>query len=127
MIDTQRVVPAAVCAKTDKYSFSDFLPRVISYLTVQGTQYAMPFNTSGPVLYYNKKAFSAAGLDPNSPPKTLDDVRAAAEKLKANGVESPLGLKTDPIVIEQWAAEANQLVANNGNGRKARATKAVCH
>ncbi len=125
MIDTQTVLPASVCAKADKYSFSDFLPRVISYFTVQGTQYAMPFNTSGPVLFYNKKAFSAAGLDPTSPPKTLADVRAAAEKLKANGVEAPLGLKTDPIFIEQWTAQANRLFANNGNGRRSRATSAV--
>jgi sn-glycerol 3-phosphate transport system substrate-binding protein len=123
MIDTQTVLPASVCAKADKYSFSDFLPRVISYFTIQGTQYAMPFNTSGPVLYYNKKAFSAAGLDPNSPPKTLDDLRAAAEKLKANGVEAPLGYKTDPIFFEQWTAMANKLFVNNGNGRTARATK----
>ena len=86
MIDTQTVLPAGVCAKADTFTFADFLPRVISYFTVEGKQYAMPFNTSGPVLYYNKKAFTAAGLDPNSPPKTLDEVRAAAEKLKANGV-----------------------------------------
>jgi len=125
MIDTGTVLPASVCAKADKYSFSDFLPRVISYFTVQGTQYAMPFNTSGPVLYYNKKAFSAAGLDPDSPPKTLDDLRAAAEKLKANGVEAPLGYKTDPIFFEQWTAMANKLFVNNGNGRQKRATKAT--
>ena len=89
MIDTQsdRCRPGA-CAKADKYSFSDFLPRVISYFTVDGTQYAMPFNTSGPVLYYNKKAFTAAGLDPERPPATLDEVRAAAEKLKATGAVS---------------------------------------
>ena len=80
MIDTQTVLPAGVCAKADKFSFSDFLPRVISYFTVEGKQYAMPFNTSGPVLYYNKKAFTAAGLDPDSPPKTLDEVRAAARE-----------------------------------------------
>jgi sn-glycerol 3-phosphate transport system substrate-binding protein len=125
MIDTQTVLPASVCAKADKYSFSDFLPRVISYFTVQGTQYAMPFNSSGPVLYYNKKAFSAAGLDPESPPKTLADVRAAAEKLKANGVEAPLGLKTEPGYFEHWRALANKLYVNNNNGRKARATKTV--
>jgi sn-glycerol 3-phosphate transport system substrate-binding protein len=125
MIDTQTVLPASVCAKADKYSFSDFLPRVISYFTVEGKQYAMPFNTSGPVLFYNKKAFTAAGLDPESPPKTLDDVRAAAEKLKANGVEAPLGLKTDPIFVEQWTAQTNRVFVNNDNGRKARATKAV--
>src|SRR5260221_7380310 len=43
IIDTQTVLPAAVCAKADHYSFSDYLPRVISYYTVQGEQYAMPF------------------------------------------------------------------------------------
>jgi sn-glycerol 3-phosphate transport system substrate-binding protein len=125
MIDTQTVLPASVCAKADHYSFSDFLPRVISYFTVQGKQYAMPFNSSGPVLYYNKKAFSAAGLDPNSPPATLADVRAAAEKLKGNGVDAPLGLKTEPGYFEHWRALANQLYVNNSNGRKARANKAV--
>jgi sn-glycerol 3-phosphate transport system substrate-binding protein len=92
---------------------------------VQGAQYAMPFNTSGPVLYYNKKAFSAAGLDPNSPPKTLADVRAAAQKLKANGVSAALGLKTEPGFVEHWRALANTLYVNNSNGRKARATKTV--
>jgi sn-glycerol 3-phosphate transport system substrate-binding protein len=123
MIDTGTVVPAGVCAKADKYSFSDFLPRVVSYFTVQGTQYAMPFNTSGPVLYYNKLAFTAAGLDAEQPPTTLDEVRAAAEKLKANGVAAPLGLKTEPGFFEHWRALENRLYVNNDNGRKARATK----
>jgi sn-glycerol 3-phosphate transport system substrate-binding protein len=125
MIDTGTVVPASVCAKADKYSFSDFLPRVISYFTVQGKQYAMPFNTSGPVLLYNKKAFSAAGLDPDKPPTNLDEVRAAAEKLKTAGVSAPLGLKTEPGYFEHWRAMANRLYVNNNNGRKARATKAT--
>jgi len=124
-IDTQTLLPASTCAKADHYSFADFVPRVISYYTVQGTQYGMPFNTSGPVLYYNKKAFTAAGLDPNAPPTTLDALRAAAEKLKANGVSAPLGLKVDPIFFEHWTAMANNLFANNGNGRKSRATKTV--
>ena len=108
MIDTQTVLPAGVCAKADKYSFSDFLPRIISYFTVEGTQYAMPFNNSGPVLFYNKKAFTAAGLDPEKPPTTLDEVRAAAEKLKANGVEAPLGLKTEPGYFEHWRGDGQQ-------------------
>jgi sn-glycerol 3-phosphate transport system substrate-binding protein len=125
MVDTGTVLPASVCAKADKYSFSNFLPRVISYFTIQGTQYAMPFNTSGPVLYFNKKAFTAAGLDPNSPPKTLDDVRAAAQKLKDNGVAAPLGLKTEPGFFEHWRGLANAQYVNNSNGRKGRATKSV--
>jgi sn-glycerol 3-phosphate transport system substrate-binding protein len=125
MIDTKTVLPASACAKADKYSFSDFLPRIISYFTVEGTQYAMPFNNSGPVLFYNKKAFTAAGLDPEKPPTTFDEMRAAAEKLKANGVEAPLGLKTEPGYFEHWRAMANKLYVNNSNGRKARATKTV--
>ena len=125
MIDTQTVLPASVCAKADNYSFADYLPRLISYITVEGTQYAMPFNTSGPVLYFNKKAFTAAGLDPNSPPNTLADVRAAAEKLKANGVSAPLGLKTEPGYFEHWRALADKLYVNNRNGHKARPTKTV--
>ena len=40
-------------------------------------------------------------------------------------MEAPLGCKTDPIFVEQWTAMANSLFVNNGNGRKARATKAV--
>ena len=125
IIDTGTVLPAGVCAKADKYSFSDFLPRIVSYFTVQGTQYAMPFNNSGPVLYYNKKAFTAAGLDAEKPPTTLDEMRSAAEKLKANGVEAPLGLKTEPGYFEHWRAMADKLYVNNSNGRKARATKTV--
>ena len=125
MVDTGTVLPAGVCAKADKYSFSDFLPRVISYFTIKGTQYAMPFNTSGPVLYYNKKAFSAAGLDPEKPPTTFDEVRQDAEKLKANGVSAPLGLKVEPGFFEHWMAKSGALFVNQSNGRKGRATKAV--
>ena len=36
--------------------------------------YAVPFNQSVQVLYYNKSAFKQAGIDPEKPPKTWDDV-----------------------------------------------------
>ncbi len=127
MIDTQSIVPSGVCAKADKYSFSDYLPRVVSYFTVEGQMYAMPFNTSGPVLYYNKKAFTAAGLDPTKPPATLDEVRSAAEKLKSSGAVSgtPFGLKVEPGYVEHWLGLSSQLFVNNKNGRSARTTKSV--
>jgi sn-glycerol 3-phosphate transport system substrate-binding protein len=127
MIDTRTVLPVSVCAKADKYSFADFLPRVIDFYTVQGTMYAMPFAVSGPVLYYDKNAFRKAGLDPEKPPLTLDEVRTASEKLKSSGAvkNAGYGLKVDPGYFQQWRALANKLTVNNGNGRKARATKAV--
>jgi sn-glycerol 3-phosphate transport system substrate-binding protein len=127
MIDTTTVLPSGVCAKADKYSFSDFLPRVVSYYTVKGQMYAMPFNVSGPVLYYNKKSFSAAGLDPEKPPTSLAELQADAQKIKAAGVVSkaPLGFKTDPGFFEHMLAIGGSTFVNNANGRKARATKVV--
>jgi sn-glycerol 3-phosphate transport system substrate-binding protein len=46
-----------------------------------GKSYVLPFNVSTPVMYYNKDAFKAAGLDPNAPPKTWDELRAMSTKL----------------------------------------------
>jgi sn-glycerol 3-phosphate transport system substrate-binding protein len=123
MIDTQSVLPAEACVKADKYDTSDHLERVLSYYTVDGTLWPMPFNVSNPVLLYNKLAFETAGLDPESPPKTLDEVKDAAQALVDNGVtESGFSLKLDPWYLEQWLAKAGKPYVNNGNGRQSRST-----
>jgi sn-glycerol 3-phosphate transport system substrate-binding protein len=124
MIDTQAALPAQACVKAEKYDLSDHLKRVVDYYSVKGTLWPMPFNVSNPVLYYNKKAFRAAGLDPNQPPKTLDEVKAASQKLKDAGAaaQAGFGLKMNPWYLEQWSALGGKTYVNNGNGRKARAT-----
>lgn len=123
MIDTQSVIPMASCVKADHYDTSDFLRRALDYYSVGGTLWPMPFNVSNPVLYYDKNAFTAAGLDPNRPPATLDEVKQYSEKLKGGGYEFGYGLKLDPWYIEQLSAKAGVPFVNNGNGRKSRATK----
>lgn len=125
MIDTQSVLPVESCIKADKYKTDDFVKRVLDYYTVDGTQWAMPFNVSNPVFYYNKLAFEKAGLDPDVAPKTLDEVKEFSEKLVASGAvnNAGFGLKTDPWYLEQWLAKAGKPYVNNGNGRKSRATK----
>jgi sn-glycerol 3-phosphate transport system substrate-binding protein len=124
MIDTQAVLPAQACVKADKYDLSDNLKRVTDYYSVKGTLWPMPFNVSNPVFFYNKKAFQTAGLDPNNPPKTLAEVKTAAQKLKDAGVVSQagFGMKLDPWYLEQWSALAGKTYVNNNNGRKSRAT-----
>ncbi|MGE8604544.1 glycerol-3-phosphate-binding periplasmic protein [Bordetella trematum] len=65
-----------------------FLGAVASYYSSpQGKLVSMPFNSSTVVFYYNKDAFKAAGLDPEQPPKTWEEVAQAARKLKAAGQE----------------------------------------
>lgn len=125
MIDTRSVVPMSACIKADRYSTSDFLPRALAYYTVDKVQYPMPFNISNPVLYYDKNAFTAAGLNPNQPPTTLQQVSEYSQKLKNAGYQYGYGLKLDPWYIEQMSAKAGVPYVNNGNGRVKRATKTV--
>lgn len=50
----------------------------------------LPFAVSNPTLYYNKQFFEQAGLDPESPPETFEEVRSTAkiltEKLGIDGM-----------------------------------------
>jgi sn-glycerol 3-phosphate transport system substrate-binding protein len=62
------------------------------YTTTEGQMLSMPFNSSTPVLYYNKEAFEKAGLDPNAPPQTWPEVGEAAKKIVAAGY--PCGFST---------------------------------
>jgi len=123
MIDSQSIVPIEQCVKADKYDTADFIERVLNYYTVGKTLYGMPFNVSNPVLYYNKQAFQKAGLDPNKPPTTLEEVRAAAQKLVDTGTTKfGYSIKLDPWYLEQWLAKAGKPFVNNANGRAKRAT-----
>ena len=66
----------------------DYVGAVTSYYTTTaGELLSMPFNSSTPVLWWNKEAFKKAGLDPEKPPKTWPEVGEYAKKLIAAGYE----------------------------------------
>ena len=89
----------------------------------EGVQWSLPFNVSAPVLFYNKTAFATAGLDPEDPPVSLEELRTTSQAL----VDAPgegLGMAFDSGVdsgggwfIEQWFARAGEPYADNDNGR----------
>lgn len=58
-----------------------YLPFALEGPKYLGKSYVLPFNVSTPVMYYNKDAFRAAGLDPEMPPKTWGELHDAATKL----------------------------------------------
>ncbi len=122
-IDTRAVLPAQSCINASRYRTSDYVPRILSYYKVNGVQEALPFAVSGPVVLFNKQSFTAAGLDPTSPPLTLPQYLADAKALKAHG--SGTGLVLDSWHLETWLATADKLFVNHGNGRQGRATKAA--
>ena len=41
---------------------SNIVPNIAAYYTIDDQLYSMPFNTSTPILYYNKDMFDAAGI-----------------------------------------------------------------
>lgn len=126
MIDTQAVIPVQDCVEAEDYDLEDYIPRVVDYYTVEDTLWPMPFNVSNPVLYFDRNAFTAAGLDPADPPATLDEVAEYSAKIKQTGqYEYGYGLKLDPWYIEQLSAKGGVPFVNHGNGRESRATATV--
>jgi ABC-type glycerol-3-phosphate transport system substrate-binding protein len=59
----------------------EFYKACWSEATYQGKVYAIPFSTDDRALYYNKALFREAGLDPNKPPRTWDELVVCAKKL----------------------------------------------
>ncbi|MGX8940952.1 sn-glycerol-3-phosphate ABC transporter substrate-binding protein UgpB [Symbiopectobacterium sp. Eva_TO] len=68
---------------------SVFVPTVSGYYADAKTGHLLsqPFNSSTPVLYYNKDAFKKAGLDPEQPPKTWQQMAEYTAKLRAAGMK----------------------------------------
>ena len=59
----------------------DLLPGLLMNLRYQKTLYALPMNRSTPILYYNKNRFASAGLDPDKPPKTWEQLSEMSRRL----------------------------------------------
>jgi sn-glycerol 3-phosphate transport system substrate-binding protein len=95
-----------------------YLPAVTGYYAdVSGNLLSFPFNSSTPILYYNKSMFRDAGLDPEAPPKTWPELGIAAKKLRDHG--AACGFTTSwPswINIENFSAFHNLPLATKANG-----------
>ncbi|WP_421019393.1 extracellular solute-binding protein, partial [Klebsiella pneumoniae] len=64
----------------------EYISAVAGYYTApNGQMMSYPLNSSTTIFYYNKDAFKKAGLDPNKPPATWQEVAIEAAKLKAAG------------------------------------------
>ena len=59
----------------------DFWPAVQPNAVVDGELYAIPYQNSTPLLYFNVDHFKEAGLDPKKPPQTWAELVDAAKKL----------------------------------------------
>jgi sn-glycerol 3-phosphate transport system substrate-binding protein len=126
MIDSGSAVKMQDCLEVDNYDTSDHLERVLAFYTVDGDLWPMPFNVSNPIFYYNKTAFAKAGLDPNKPPTTLEEIEQYSRAIVDSGAaKHGFSFELSPWLIEQWFGMAGEEFVNNGNGRDARATEVL--
>ncbi|YBV97370.1 sn-glycerol-3-phosphate ABC transporter substrate-binding protein UgpB [Phyllobacteriaceae bacterium JZ32] len=98
---------------------SQYLPGIVAYYSKpDGTMLSFPYNSSSPILYYNKDIFEKAGLDVNNPPKTWPEVWEAAKKIKTSGA-APCGYTSTWLTwihLENLAAWNNLPYGTNENG-----------
>jgi sn-glycerol 3-phosphate transport system substrate-binding protein len=101
-----------------KWDPKAYIPAVAGYYTSpKGEIMSFPFNSSTTVLFWNKDAFKAAGLDPNKPPKTWGEVAAAGAKLKAAGHKCPLTTSWQTWTqLESFSTWHNTEFATKNNG-----------
>jgi multiple sugar transport system substrate-binding protein len=72
----------------------DFVAGTLEGGAYNGKQYAVPIDVHPVAMYYNVDMFKEAGLDPNKPPKNLDELISYAKKLtKPDGSQWGLGLE----------------------------------
>ena len=100
----------------EPFDKSVFLPAVISYYPPpDGQLLSMPFNSSTPVLWYNKDAFKKAGVD--AAPKTWPEMETASKKLMAAGYKCGFSFGWQSwVMIENFSAWHNLPTGTQENG-----------
>jgi multiple sugar transport system substrate-binding protein len=73
----------------EKASYYNYVPDTVTF---DGTQWGVPVAFSTKALFWNKDLFEAAGLDPETPPKTWEEKIAFAKQITENTDAAGYGL-----------------------------------
>lgn len=79
----------------DRAWLDSFFPGFLENSRAHGKTWGIPFQRSTIVLYWNKEAFRAAGLDPDTPPANWDEQVAFAQRLT----------RRDGTHVTQWGIQ----------------------
>lgn len=125
MIDSGLIVPVQEYIDKDNFDVSKIEPNLAAYYTIDGKLNSMPFNSSTPLLYYNKDVFEKAGIA--EVPKSLEEMMDIADDLKTKGgVEMPISMSIYGWWVDQLMSKQELPMFNNGNGREKNPTEVVC-
>jgi sn-glycerol 3-phosphate transport system substrate-binding protein len=111
------VLPVQELLESDgvKFDINDYIPGVrYFYADADGKMIGMPFNSSTPLLYFNKDAFAKAGIQ--NPPKTWQEFETIAPKLKEAGYTGLAQSMSTWIFFENFMSRHNLPLATENNG-----------
>ncbi|MFP4351049.1 MAG: ABC transporter substrate-binding protein [Desulfococcaceae bacterium] len=123
LIEQDAIVPFDDIVETEaeKAWLDSFYPALMENGRTAGKTWGIPFQRSTIVMYYNKDAFRAAGLDPDQPPATWDEMVAMGKKLTAAD-GSKWGVMIPSTGYPYWMfgalAMQNGQVLMNGDGNR---------
>lgn len=121
MIESGWTVPMQKMIDADKYDVSQIEPNLSAYYTIDDKLYSMPFNSSTPIMYYNKDMFDKAGI--TDVPDSLEGIDKIGEQLMSKGGASEvMSLGIYGWFFEELIGKQGLNYANNGNGRDKTAT-----
>jgi len=93
-----------------------FYPAFMKNSQTEGKTWGIPFQRSTPVIYWNKEAFEAAGLDPETPPATWEEMVEMGKALTVRddaGTVTQWGVRFPSSGFPSWLFTG--LVAANGH------------
>ncbi len=97
------------------FNIEDYITGVrYFYADSDGKMIGLPFNSSTPLLYYNKDAFAEAGIE--NPPATWEEFEAMAPKLKEAGYIALAQSHSPWIMAENFSSRHNIQMATGNNG-----------
>lgn len=121
MIDSGWIIPMQEMVDADGYDVSQIEPNLAAYYTIDDKLYSMPFNSSTPIMYYNKDMFDKAGI--TEIPESLEGIEAIGDKLlNEGGAGEVMSMSIYGWFFEQLIGKQGLEYANNGNGRTDAAT-----
>ncbi len=126
LIEQGAIVPFDDLVSTDEERawLNSFYPALMGNGRTMGKTWGIPFQRSTIVMYYNKDAFREAGLDPEKPPATWDELVSMGKKLTktSNGQVTRWGMMIPSTGYPYWmfgalAMQNDQVLMNNDGNR----------
>ena len=114
-----------ITSDADRQWLQGFYPAFMENSQTGGKTYGVPFQRSTPVLYWNKDAFKEAGLDPDTPPATWEEMVSFGKQLTKrddSGNVSQWGVRIPTSGFPYWLFQGlttqNDVFIMNADGNE---------